>query len=551
MKLFEIFSLLDDRRELLFELRNVVNVDQLKNWAKSQGDSVADNLMVPPEVYEVIRNWAQKALLKYAVKNAHAEPLKGTETGTMGVLYNIAGHVKTADEIPAWAQQALQRGEEVVSVDPNNNKDPAISPASIRLVRDFLRFKYQQNPREFTVNRLARIPWVEAVRLTTEYHAELDRKRPRSMNEMIDWYIYNEDAQDAFNVQVRNVQNTMLIRKHFIDILEDRERGVDQTYRNVSDYLGAGFNILVKIFKKATGFSVELPKDDPSGREAYLRYDDKGAILPPEPEKEPDPYLRMDWQDEDGDGAQEVQDKDFERAEEVGPGWYKLRTSKCVEYEGAMMGHCVGGYGDAVESGKTLIYSLRDKNNEPHVTIELAPQQTAASISLEQIKGKENEPPVAKYREQVIDFLKKIYLTYDDVHLEGDSENDLFGLSIINQGDRLDIIDPPFEPKGFWFSENVYYWDEENEEFEEPQTMDHEDNLSLVKALDNTPFDETFLDDILDTFLRGEPIWQSDTDSHDWETNDQVSHSIGYGTEEEKGYNLKPRKIARTIGGKK
>ena len=36
------------------------------------------------------------------------------------------------------------------------------------------------------------------------------------------------------------------------------------------------------------------------------------------------------------------------------------------------MGHCVGGYCPDVTSGKTRIFSLRDKKGEPHVTIEVA-----------------------------------------------------------------------------------------------------------------------------------------------------------------------------------
>jgi hypothetical protein len=39
--------------------------------------------------------------------------------------------------------------------------------------------------------------------------------------------------------------------------------------------------------------------------------------------------------------------------------------------EGSAMGHCVGGYCDDVASRGTKIYSLRDKNNNPHVTVEV------------------------------------------------------------------------------------------------------------------------------------------------------------------------------------
>ena len=37
------------------------------------------------------------------------------------------------------------------------------------------------------------------------------------------------------------------------------------------------------------------------------------------------------------------------------------------------MGHCVGGYCPDVASGRTKIFSLRDKRGEPHVTVEVEP----------------------------------------------------------------------------------------------------------------------------------------------------------------------------------
>jgi hypothetical protein len=46
-----------------------------------------------------------------------------------------------------------------------------------------------------------------------------------------------------------------------------------------------------------------------------------------------------------------------------------------LKYEGDTMQHCVGGYCDDVASGRTRIYSLRDKKGQPHVTIEMRPPQ--------------------------------------------------------------------------------------------------------------------------------------------------------------------------------
>jgi hypothetical protein len=58
---------------------------------------------------------------------------------------------------------------------------------------------------------------------------------------------------------------------------------------------------------------------------------------------------------------------------------------KQLKYEGDTMGHCVGGYCDAVLSGRSQVYTLRDKAGKPHVTIEVAPPGEGAH-TLEQYK---------------------------------------------------------------------------------------------------------------------------------------------------------------------
>jgi len=53
----------------------------------------------------------------------------------------------------------------------------------------------------------------------------------------------------------------------------------------------------------------------------------------------------------------------------------KGQLRDALKYEGDTMGHCVGGYCDDVESGRSKIYSLRDAKGQPHVTIETAPRK--------------------------------------------------------------------------------------------------------------------------------------------------------------------------------
>jgi hypothetical protein len=56
----------------------------------------------------------------------------------------------------------------------------------------------------------------------------------------------------------------------------------------------------------------------------------------------------------------------------------EAELSAGLNAEGSAMGHCVGGYCDDVASRGTKIYSLRDKNNNPHVTVETRPGSRVA-----------------------------------------------------------------------------------------------------------------------------------------------------------------------------
>lgn len=86
--------------------------------------------------------------------------------------------------------------------------------------------------------------------------------------------------------------------------------------------------------------------------------------------------------------------------------WVSLTTDAALEQEGTAMGHCVGkdeqNYKADVRSGKTQIYSLRDAKGFPHVTVEVSDGR------VEQIQGKGNAIPVARYIPAVIAFLNHI-----------------------------------------------------------------------------------------------------------------------------------------------
>jgi len=92
--------------------------------------------------------------------------------------------------------------------------------------------------------------------------------------------------------------------------------------------------------------------------------------------------------------------------------------------ESALMQHCLGEFDDDVlgEGGygeyylkqiqnKTLeVYSLRDEKNMPHATISLYHEK--GKYQLEQIKGKQNEPPIAKYVAPCVAFFNFLDVSY-------------------------------------------------------------------------------------------------------------------------------------------
>ena len=78
----------------------------------------------------------------------------------------------------------------------------------------------------------------------------------------------------------------------------------------------------------------------------------------------------------------------------------KLKGKNAFEREGYLMRHCVSSY-----YGKdTEVYSLRDKDNNPHATLEKD----------QQIKGKGNGSINPKYVKYIVEFLEEIGMEVGD-----------------------------------------------------------------------------------------------------------------------------------------
>lgn len=79
----------------------------------------------------------------------------------------------------------------------------------------------------------------------------------------------------------------------------------------------------------------------------------------------------------------------------------KLVGENAFKREGHLMSHCVGSYVDNTYSD---IYSIRDHNNMPHVTMEVPKGAT----TMQQVKGKGNGSIHPKYIKYVLKSFKKL-----------------------------------------------------------------------------------------------------------------------------------------------
>jgi hypothetical protein len=77
--------------------------------------------------------------------------------------------------------------------------------------------------------------------------------------------------------------------------------------------------------------------------------------------------------------------------------WIDLKTNSSSE-ESQAMGHC------GTDGRATTLFSFRDKNKSPHVTI----AYNANNKSVLQVKGRGNKRPIDEYMKYVYDFLKEL-----------------------------------------------------------------------------------------------------------------------------------------------
>ena len=107
-------------------------------------------------------------------------------------------------------------------------------------------------------------------------------------------------------------------------------------------------------------------------------------------------------------------------------GWFirQLKTDAALEAEGEHQGHCVGDYCEAVQSGESIIYSLRTPDDVPRVTIET--QMVGGKEQARQMFGRENSKPKPGWQKYLIEFVeKKLKGEFNSLLLAGKPAKDI------------------------------------------------------------------------------------------------------------------------------
>jgi len=98
-------------------------------------------------------------------------------------------------------------------------------------------------------------------------------------------------------------------------------------------------------------------------------------------------------------------------------GWtvQKVKSENDLGAEGERMDHCVGGYCQSVSEGNTVIYSLRDARNRPHITMNYKPRIR----KVVEIRGVANSYPKEQYKAMLTEWFKN---DTEVVHDDGDAD---------------------------------------------------------------------------------------------------------------------------------
>jgi len=94
----------------------------------------------------------------------------------------------------------------------------------------------------------------------------------------------------------------------------------------------------------------------------------------------------------------------------------RLLTPRALDRESGQMQHCIGqgAYDQHLEGGEYEYLSLRDPAGKPHVTMEIGVNRRTGARDLKQFQGKQNQPPISKYQDILIPYLREAKVTIRD-----------------------------------------------------------------------------------------------------------------------------------------
>lgn len=94
--------------------------------------------------------------------------------------------------------------------------------------------------------------------------------------------------------------------------------------------------------------------------------------------------------------------------------FFMLLNANELDAEGDIMRNCVSSYKNKLIRGHSLIISMRDTKNQPHVTIEV----DVRTSSVTQVRGKANTSPGKEYMKIITEFA--LHVSGFDQHLDED-----------------------------------------------------------------------------------------------------------------------------------
>jgi hypothetical protein len=401
--------------------RTVLNDTGVKNLRARQGDEVADAYLQERPRHKAINDWIQGNLTNYVKKQMGTEADPVRKLAEQGIT-----HFPVAEDPTFWTRKGdisrkNMKGKQVaqspLAQQWENRSDSMIESETAQQHQDMMHLA----PKMYT----EKDEWIKKASPDTKIHM-LSTNAPGNF--------------PGFNAADLGFDHIMDVLKE--DLAEGRIRpeqmskiSMEQAVRRVHEY----DQDKLKKMKEAQIKNTE-------GMPVHKVYDDGHKWI----ELAMNPELPQGFtQEPSGAYVSPTGEKSLHH-----PNYVKLQDA--LKYEGETMGHCVGGYCPDVMAGKSRIFSLRDAKGEPHVTIEtqpgegvgpkeffmndLAPKSLQNDIfaleregafndphaledfieqspeyknyikslppKIEQIKGKGNGKPVAKYIPMVQDFVK-------------------------------------------------------------------------------------------------------------------------------------------------